>query len=1054
MRLLTASQLEPLADCFVARVCAAPLAPLEREVVVVARSLGLRDWLEEHFARRLGCAASLQIVSPRQIVDALAGAIVPVQRGRFGGDTAGFSRNGLRWRLGALLPTLPTAPPFDALHRYAARVGADGPRLLADRLARLYDDYQVYRPDVLAAWADGRPHPDDHAHAAWQGALWQRLRAGHDAPDRATQLEALVQRLEAEGPPPDGLPARVTVFGALLFPPLYLRVLAALGRHADVSFLAVLPEGASQNALHPLRAALAERSREFGRVLASLPGRPEPEPVPCPEAPPPATALAALQADLAQDRVRTPSDRFPLAAADRSLRVHDVHSPLREVEVLRDELLDAFRTLPGLRPDDVLVVVPDLDLYAPLVDAVLGGEGALRVPYHVAGHPNGPARRVLDAAVRALGLARTRCTAADVLDLLAEPVFRRRAGLSDDALALIRDGAARAHVRWGRDAAHKSGFGLPPDDVHTWQHGLDRLMLGYAVGAGVALVDGRAPLDGVPDADALGRFAEWAAALFDHADRAATPRPLEAWAAVVTDALDQLALPHADEEHAALRHLREAAAALPRLAPPGAPRVGIPFDEVLAVLQAAAAQYEPDGRALTGRVTVCDPILLRHAPHRVVAFLGLNDGAFPAVHDEDPLDLIAVAPRDGDPHPRRTERQLFLDAILAAREQLILLYVGRDERDNGERAASPVLEELLRCCDATFQAEKGRPAREHLVVPHRLQPFHTAYFDREGPLFTYAAQHRVDVEAKRDAPPPFWTGALPTPDAPDAPRDADALAHALANPSRAFCRHRLGLRLEGADEPLLDDEALHLGDLAAFKLKDLILDGLHRGLAPSAIAALLRAQGALPPGALGAAWIAAFQKATEPLAARLAALPGGRPREVAVPLEDGAVLAARLPYATDSTSLVLRAGKIDGKAPALLRAWVLHLAFLIEGGADADRTTILAGTDGAVRFGPVPDPAHQLTRLLKAYRCLLDEPPPLFAGASLAFAQEEHKGKPLDAAVGTASRKYQLDWQGFGDLKDPYVALCFRGRAPIAAEAFPKWARALWTPILQARQDA
>ena len=150
--------------------------------------------------------------------------------------------------------------------------------------------------------------------------------------------------------------------------------------------------------------------------------------------------------------------------------------------------------------------------------------------------------------------------------------------------------------------------------------------------------------------------------------------------------------PIAEEEHEALHFLREQVAGLAHLHHLAPDRTAVPFAEVRAALAEAADRFEPDERTLTGRITVCDPLTLRYAPHRVVAFVGLNDGTFPRPHDEDPLDLVAVAPRAGDPRPRHTERQLFLDAVLAARDRLLLSFVGRSERDNGPRAASPVLE--------------------------------------------------------------------------------------------------------------------------------------------------------------------------------------------------------------------------------------------------------------------------------------------------------------------------------------------------------------------------
>ncbi|MCC1692193.1 exodeoxyribonuclease V subunit gamma, partial [Salmonella enterica subsp. enterica serovar Indiana] len=57
---------------------------------------------------------------------------------------------------------------------------------------------------------------------------------------------------------------------------------------------------------------------------------------------------------------------------DTSIRFHIAHSAQREVEILHDQLLQRFSADPTLRPRDVIVMVPDVDSYAPHIRAVFG----------------------------------------------------------------------------------------------------------------------------------------------------------------------------------------------------------------------------------------------------------------------------------------------------------------------------------------------------------------------------------------------------------------------------------------------------------------------------------------------------------------------------------------------------------------------------------------------------------------------------------------------------------------------------------------------------------
>lgn len=1044
LRVLTAARLEPLADWLAARMAREPLPPLARETVVVAQNHGLGDWLTRALADRLGCAAGLDVVTPRALVGRLTRRVTPSADG---GPAAPFERDALRWRLARLLGSLPDDAVYTPVRAFEARLGPDAPVLLAERLARLFDDYQVFRPDVLGAWErgapTGEPDVDAHPHAAWQAALWRALAAERPGRSRAAQTDALVAALGAmDGPAdlPPGVPTRVTVFGAGLFPPTYLRVLHALGRLVPVHALTVTPTGRrpSDTFAHPLLDDLGRRAIEHAAVLTTVGATFE-----ALDAPRPAgeSVLARLQADLAADRL--PAVPHALDPDDCSLTVHACHSPRRELEVLRDQLLDAFEALPGLRPHDVLVVVPDLSTYAPLVDAVFGDDD---LAANVVGHPHSPARRVLDAVALLVDAPVGRATATEMLDLLDAPALRRAAGIRADEVPALRDAVREAGVRWGRDGAHRAAHGLPMRDRHTWREGLDRLMLGVAMGADAPDLDGLVPV--AADADLVGRLVHWADRLFDHAAVwSGPPQPLGAWSAALGAALDDLVDPADDDEREAVRWLREAVRDLAD----AADEAPVPFAAVRRTLAGVLDAFAPRRRVLTGRITVADPVALRFAPFRVVAFLGLGAGSWPPVHTPDALDLMAVALRDGDESPQAGGRRLFLDAVLAARDRLILSSVARSERDDSPLAPSPALAALLDTLDASFAADDGRPASAHLLVPHRLQPFSPAYFDgRHRRLFSYRPPV---VRADRRAAS-FADDDLPPPDPPPDVVDAATLAAAWANPSRDLLTRRLGLadlRTGDAEDP--DDEPLAVDGLDAWAAKTALLE------TPPGVDARRRllGSGRLPDGPLGDVWAERLALAVAPVADARAAVAG---RPVTVEAHgasecNGEALAwtvrATLAHADEAAgvAVVSRPGRL--RALDWVGAWAAHLAWSVARGAAPE--TRLVGESEAWQFGPVAHPADLLALLVRGWWVIRREPVPLFERASRAFADaraaEAWSGDP-SRALAAARRVFDGDnFKQAGErADDPHVRRLWEGRDPLATAAFEKWARTLWKPIL------
>ena len=898
-------------------------------------------------------------------------------------------------------------------------------------------------------------------------------------------------------------------------------MLVALAEHVPVTIYAVVPgrdAGADGTAAppfgaparHPLLHALGGHTRDTADLFDAL-GVPAAVHLETARPAGPRSALHTLQAALATDT--PPAGRVGLGPADRSLRVLDAHSPLREIEALRDEIYDAFETIPGLKPSDVAILVPDLPTYAPLVEAVFATAApavagrkapAAPLPVHVADPPRGAERLVLDAFDRLLGLLDARAAASDVLGLLDVPAVRRAAALDESEIATVHAWVRVARVHWGRDAEHRaahapdghdagddSGDGAAGEDgdLHTWRFGLDRLLLGVLTGPTEAVVMGRRPVgEGTLDAaDLLGRLAEWLDALFAALDALRAPRPLAAWADALLLFVDRVLAPEGSDEGRAVVALRAAADRLATLRPAGTDTHGadatdepaVALGEVRAHLGHALAALDRDEPYLTGRITVLDPAAARHVPFRVVAFVGLGD-AYPRSESRPAFDLLAARAEPGDPDPAGTDRQTFLDAVLATRDRLVLTYAGRSQRDGTERAASAVLDALLDTCAMTFDAP------ERLVVRHRLQPFSPAYFcgggdaSGETPLYTYAAQNRPASGRPRPPAPFFDPPPLDTDVGDDdAPVETtvDALAAAWAHPVRAFCQAR-GLRPDLADADVRDDAPAELDALDLYALKDGLLALLASGETPSGAYDALRGTGVLPPGALGRAWFDHAHGLVAAVAERAGAV--GVARRVPVAVEDPAWRVGGTLLVAPGGVLRVRAGRVRPRD--LVGGWAAHLAASAAGVASR---TVVVGQDRAAAFAPVaPDAARAvLQALVCGAQAFGHAPVPLFEHASHAYAEAMWKMKRPDMtaaaermgrprawtpvrvghafAVGraeafepalAAARKAYDDPYNRCDATDAYVALCYRHLAP--ADAFPdaldRWARTLWAPLMAA----
>jgi exodeoxyribonuclease V gamma subunit len=489
----------------------------------------------------------------------------------------------------------------------------------------------------------------------------------------------------------------------------------------------------------------------------------------------PTRLLAHLQAGIAANRPpAAPAQRPSLDLGDRSVRLHRSHGPDRQVEVLREVLVGLLADDATLEPRDILVMCPDIETYAPLVAATFG----LDTDDASAEHPGHRLRvRLADRSLRQVNpllsvlsrlvvLAGSRMESAALLDLCATPPVARRFGFSADDLERLRDLVARSGVRWGLDAGHRTAFGMAGFGQNTWSAGLDRLLLGVAMDeTGQHFLGTALPLDDVDsaDVDLVGRFAELLARVGEVTDRCRTPQPLAGWVALFRDALELLtAVPPAESWQVA-----HASGELGRLTETAGEDAGavLAVAEVTALLAEAFRGRPGRSNFRTGTLTLCTMHPMRSVPHRVVCLLGVDDGVFPRRGRLDGDDVTAVDERVGDPDPRSEDRQLLLDAVLAAQEHLVVVFAGMDPRTGVDIPPSVPVKELMDALDLTATTADGRPASAHVTVRHRLQPFDPANFTAGAlepaprPFSFDTAGLRGAAASLRDRTEPPWSSA-------------------------------------------------------------------------------------------------------------------------------------------------------------------------------------------------------------------------------------------------------------------------------------------------------
>lgn len=979
---------------------------------------------------------------------------------------------------------------------------------VARRLAGLFASYARERPAMLTDWesggaTDGHGRPLD-SDLTWQPPLWRRVLT--EVADRTGTTEspsARHARVVAElrsGTVEFDVPHRLNLFGHTRLSATDLDLITALGTTRDVHLwlphpspalwdtlaahrrphpIARSDDDSARHSAHPLLATLGRDIRELEQTLlaAGIDDTPTPD---TPQAGASSTRLARLQADIRANRA--PDRTHPLPDDDRSIQIHSCHGRGRQVEVLREVLTQLFEDDPTLEPRDVLVLTPNVEEYAPLLRAAFGGgsserdRGTPRHPGHalrvqVADRRLAATNPFVELAQLLVTLVAGRVTASDVLGLAAHPAVARRFAFSEDDLATLSHWVATSGARWGLDARHRAQYGLRAIADNTWSGALDRLALGVAVTAdSSAAAANDAPIDdiGSNDIALVGQFLD----LLDRvqaaveevraprsesgdeprdASRDARRRPVHEWTTWLREAVIAIGDVPRDDAWQLAQYETELATIAA-----GGGDLPLRLTDVDVMLGQRWGPRPTRANFRTGALTVCTMVPMRSIPHRVVAVLGVDDGAFPRSPVVDGDDVLARRPHVGERDPRSEDRQLLLDALMSASDHFIALYSGHDEHTGARRPPAVPLQELISAAARTGHASTAG----EFVRDHPLQAFDPRNFAAHAPIaggsFDRAAlegaqalrAHRASGDPARPLLVPH-----PLPEVPIGDVSLDDLAGFFENPAKHFSVKRLGVTLPREDDEPSDHIAIDLDALETWQIGDRVLRAVLDG--GDAEAELEREQraGSLPPAALGGT-------VRDQIAQNVASITEGvhrgarRTVDVRIDLPSGTRVSGVVGGVIDGEPRLVFATYSKLSAKHEIAAWVRLLALAVAE-PQTRWSAELTGRGTAVRLAAPPAELALalLDELVGARRSGLRFPLALPPKTAQAFARQAQRGP--EYAKSSAWQAANVEWAGrFPERDDTWWVFLLGPDAPLERldpfGSLPYWAPRVWWPLLRA----
>lgn len=833
--------------------------PFKKETILV-QSVGMAQWLQMEIASELGIAGNLEFPFPTSFLWQQYRALFPELP-----EENVFNKSAMIWRLMRLLPSCLSQPEFIDLKHYLNE-SHDQVKLyqLAAKIADLFDQYLVYRPEWLSLWETNNllaveneisrnefisavEKEEAKKSIKWQSVLWNLVveeikqssnELVFNTSHRAYLQEQYFEKLDRLSEEETALlPQRIFIFGISSFPYMQLATLNKLSRHIDIHLFFLNPSqefwwGNNQilnveehqndnNAsdivinTNPLLTLWGKQGKDLLSLLYDF-GPNEIEAYQAYDSLEPPVLLSQIKNSILNSANLT---AFNYHHSDNSIQFHSCHSEMREVEVLHNQLLHLLEKDQALLPNDIIVMSTDIDKYKPYIEAVFSRydlKDSRFIPYSISDQKVVNIDPIISSFLFLLKIREEKLSAEYVLNLIETLPIKEKLGLADEDLDSLRKWIGKSGIR----------FGLYSDEEHwnnynSWENGLNRLLLGSALKEENGIWENTLSFDesyGL-NAELIGILNDFLLQIVDWYEFAKDSYCSEDWKKTLNDLIFSL-YPDSEDYSTSQMLLQKTMDNVFKSIEQANFDDRLDIDIIAQVLENSLNEQRNSLNFLVGKVNFCNLLPMRAIPFKVVCLLGMNEEDFPKKQMTNSFDLMQLSPRKGDRARREDDRYLFLESLLSAQDILYISYIGRSIQSNEERLPSILVNQLQDFIRSNLSEQEWLAFNKANLIQHSLSSLSKDEFMLDSGSYYNEIVHILNGDKGK------FNDFLVNADYGDkqveqiSTVEIESLIKFVQDPIRYFFNHKLGIYFSENDEVIDEAENFELDALQNYKLLD------------------------------------------------------------------------------------------------------------------------------------------------------------------------------------------------------------------------------------------
>ena len=589
---------------------------------------------------------------------------------------------------------------------------------LANNIAAVFDEYMLYRPELICGWWESNDKTAESIkelppQIRWQPVLLNLLKSKIKQEPLPLQIKKIKNRLKRGIAPEKTLPKELCMFGISSLPAIQIELLQALSSIVDIKIYLLTPcqelwkrcrnrreelgdqwiknldDYWLQNAPR-LEANLGRMGAEFQQLLEGsgeyqlgewhekdLFAMPAKIAENCERSP---NLLEQLQESLLTN---APEKKLRRAVDDTSITFLSAPGKQRQVQIIRDQIIQWLAEDDSLEPKDILIMTPQIETYAPLITSIFNDITATSVslPWKITDRSQHQKPGVIQFMLEIIDIASSRFTASKLESLLSSKLIQEQFDINQDGIDTMTLCLQRTGFRWGLDAKDRDG-----DETHSLSWCLERWALGIILPnrPGIA-PKGISPFSETFSIQEINNWTKILSRLTCFLQELRSKRTCKDWIHILKKNINTL-FPNEGSWTWEIELLNQYLDEWEQIA--GNCNLEMENSIVSEIVKGSLALESGRFGHRSGKITISALEPMRAIPYRVIILMGLDHSIFPRNEERISFNLINKQRLLGDPKSSDRDRYVLLEALMSCRQKLLIAWNCRNEK-TGEALESP-----------------------------------------------------------------------------------------------------------------------------------------------------------------------------------------------------------------------------------------------------------------------------------------------------------------------------------------------------------------------------